>query len=142
MAAGELSNHETLSFGASEPRTTRVVLAEEPVLRTDGVVDVLLSDDVQCGIKTRQFGAPDGWPIIAAHGTPGSSVGPWPRSFRLHLAGIRLLAWDRPGYGDTGRHPGRIVADSATYVEAIAKAYNIDKCSVAGRSGGRCICTC
>lgn len=111
-------------------------MEEEPVLRDGSVVDVLLSDGVRLGIKTRQFGTPDGWPIIAAHGTPGSSLGPWPRSFVLRMAGIRLLAWDRPGYGDTDRHQGRIVADAATYVEAIAKAYGIGKCSVAGRSGG------
>lgn len=136
MSAGEVSRPEALHFETGEPRTTRVEMADEPVLREDGVVDVLLSDGVRLGIKTRQFGAQNDWPIIGAHGTPGSSEGPWPRSFMLRLNQLRLIAWDRPGYGGTNRHEGRIVADSSTYVEAIAQAYGIPKCSVAGRSGG------
>jgi pimeloyl-ACP methyl ester carboxylesterase len=128
---------EELQRGEMAPQQRRVTIDPqvEPQLQS-GKTDVLLSDGVRLNIGVRERGKPDGWPIIFSHGTPGSSVGPVPRSIHLHRWGIRLISWDRPGYGDTERHEGRIVADSATRIEAIARAKGIQKCSVAGRSGG------
>lgn len=82
------------------------------------------------------WGDPGGYPVFLLHGTPGSRLGPRPRTFHLHNLGIRLIAYDRPGYGDSERHAGRRVADAARDVRAIADALGLRRYSVVGRSGG------
>lgn len=81
-------------------------------------------------------GAPDGHPVFLMHGTPGSRSGPRPRSIVLYRMGVRLVSYDRPGYGGSTRVPGRQVADAATDVAAIADALGLERFGVIGRSGG------
>lgn len=82
-------------------------------------------------------GASDGYPVFLLHGTPGSSKGPKPRSIVLFRQGVKLISFDRPGYGESDRADGRVVADAADDVLAIAKARGIDgQFAVVGRSGG------
>jgi pimeloyl-ACP methyl ester carboxylesterase len=54
----------------------------------------------------------------------------------LHRLGVRLICFDRPGYGESDRLPGRRVADAAADVSAIADAFSIGRFAVVGRSGG------
>jgi pimeloyl-ACP methyl ester carboxylesterase len=82
------------------------------------------------------YGDPDGWPVFLLHGTPGSRLGPHPRGAILHRLGIRLIAYDRPGYGGSDRQAGRRIADVAADVEAIADSIGLKKFGVVGRSGG------
>ncbi len=82
------------------------------------------------------WGAPDGMPIFLLHGTPGSRRGPRPRTSVLYRLGVRLISYDRPGYGGSDRHLGRTVADAAMDVRVIADALGIDGFGVVGRSGG------
>ena len=70
------------------------------------------------------------------HGTPGSRVGPLPSSMTLFASGIRLLCFDRPGFGDSDRLPGRTVAAAAADAAAVADAFGITRFAVIGRSGG------
>ena len=81
-------------------------------------------------------GDPEGRPIFLLHGTPGSRLGPRPRSAVLHRLGVQLISFDRPGYGESDRLEGRRVADAAADVLAIADAYGLDRFAVVGRSGG------
>ena len=81
-------------------------------------------------------GAERGWPVFLMHGTPGSRSGPRPRSSVLYRLGVRLISYDRPGYGGSTRMPGRRVADAAHDVAAIADDLGIGEFSVVGRSGG------
>jgi pimeloyl-ACP methyl ester carboxylesterase len=81
-------------------------------------------------------GPSDGSPVFLLHGTPGSRLGPRLRSLELDLMGIRLITFDRPGYGDSTRLPGRRVADAANDVEAIADDLGLERFAVVGRSGG------
>lgn len=81
-------------------------------------------------------GDPVGMPIFLLHGTPGSRRGPKPRSSVLYRLGVRLICYDRPGYGGSTRRPGRKVADAAEDVRAIADSLDIEKIGVVGRSGG------
>ncbi|WP_369383716.1 alpha/beta fold hydrolase [Streptomyces sp. cg36] len=81
-------------------------------------------------------GHPLGRPVFLLHGTPGSRRGPAPRSTVLYRMRIRLITFDRPGYGDSERRPGRRVAHAAQDVAAIADALGIDTFAVVGRSGG------
>lgn len=87
-------------------------------------------------LSTQVHGDPDGSPVFLLHGTPGSRLGPRPRAAVLHRLGIRLISYDRPGYGDSDRLPDRRVADVASDVAAIADAYGVKQFAVVGRSGG------
>ena len=87
-------------------------------------------------LSTQLYGDPDGKPVFLLHGTPGSRLGPHPRSAVLHRLGIRLISFDRPGYGESDRMEGRQVADVAADVEAIADAYGLRRFAIVGRSGG------
>ncbi|MFF8353950.1 alpha/beta fold hydrolase [Streptomyces chartreusis] len=74
--------------------------------------------------------------MFLLHGTPGSRVGPRPRSTHLYKLGIRLISYDRPGYGESQRSKGRAVRHAAADVAAIADELNLGRFSVLGRSGG------
>ncbi|MBP0449418.1 alpha/beta hydrolase [Kitasatospora sp. RG8] len=82
------------------------------------------------------MGDPHGRPVFLLHGTPGSRFGPMPRSSVLARLGIRLVSFDRPGYGESTRLPGRRVASAAEDVRTIADDLGIDRFAVYGRSGG------
>ncbi|MFE4575099.1 alpha/beta fold hydrolase [Streptomyces chartreusis] len=81
-------------------------------------------------------GDPKGHPVFLLHGTPGSRVGPRPRTSVLYKLGIRLISYDRPGYGESQRLKGRAVRHAAADVAAIADQLNLGPFSVLGRSGG------
>lgn len=83
-----------------------------------------------------EYGSPHGNPIFLLHGTPGSRKGPRPRTQVLHLLGVRLIAYDRPGYGGSDRHQGRRIADAAHDVADLADRLGLDQFAVVGRSGG------
>src|SRR4051812_10189525 len=63
-------------------------------------------------------GDPNGQAVFLLHGTPGSGIGPKPRGIKLHRLGVRLVTYDRPGYGGSDRHRGRFVRDAADDVAA------------------------
>ncbi|HEX4790450.1 MAG TPA: alpha/beta hydrolase [Actinospica sp.] len=79
---------------------------------------------------------PDGKPVFLLHGMPGSRKGPRPRSSVLYLLGVRLISYDRPGYGYSDRHLGRTVASAAEDLQDLADTLGIERFAVAGRSGG------
>jgi pimeloyl-ACP methyl ester carboxylesterase len=83
-----------------------------------------------------EAGDESGRAVVAIHGTPGSGL-PWRGLVEdVEARGIRLIAYDRPGYGGSDPHPGRTVADAAGDVAAIADALGIDRFAVEGGSGG------
>src|ERR1035437_10623551 len=57
-------------------------------------------------LSTQVYGDPDGRPVFLLHGTPGSRLGPHPRSAVLHRLGGRLISLYRPGCGGSGRLGG------------------------------------
>jgi pimeloyl-ACP methyl ester carboxylesterase len=87
-------------------------------------------------ITYEAWGDPGAHPVFLLHGTPGSRLGPRPRTFDLHKLGVRLIAYDRPGYGGSDRHPHRRILDAAEDVAVIAGHLKLDRYSVVGRSGG------
>ncbi|MBU2665584.1 alpha/beta hydrolase [Actinoplanes bogorensis] len=96
--------------------------------------------DVRTGdgrrLRYEESGARDGVPVFLLHGTPGSRLGPKPRAGVLYRLGIRLITYDRPGFGGSDRHQGRRVADCAADVATIADDLGLDRFTVVGRSGG------
>ncbi len=83
-----------------------------------------------------QWGAPDGSVIFGLHGTPGSRFGRHPDEAGLERAGLRVVTYDRPGYGVSDRLPGRRVVDCVADVAAIADTLGIGRFAVTGGSGG------
>jgi pimeloyl-ACP methyl ester carboxylesterase len=87
-------------------------------------------------LRVVRAGAPDGRPVVYQMGTPTSRlVFPAHAALALRL-GIRLVSYDRPGYGASTPRPGRVVADSADDVEAIADALGLDRFGLWAFSGG------
>jgi pimeloyl-ACP methyl ester carboxylesterase len=87
-------------------------------------------------LHVHEAGARDGRPIVVHHGTPadGRLYGRWVRD--AEARGIRLIGYDRPGYGGSGPAPERAVADAAADVAAIADALEIERFATWGISGG------
>jgi pimeloyl-ACP methyl ester carboxylesterase len=83
-----------------------------------------------------EWGDPAGAPVFSLHGTPGSRLGRHPDEEVYRRAGVRAITYDRAGYGQSTRHPGRRVADAATDVAAIAVALELPRFAVFGGSGG------
>jgi pimeloyl-ACP methyl ester carboxylesterase len=84
----------------------------------------------------REGGAPAGVPVLFLHGSPGSSLQYAPHQLDAAAKGIRLVSYDRPGYGGSTRNPGRSVADCAADVEAVCDALELERVCVWGISGG------
>jgi pimeloyl-ACP methyl ester carboxylesterase len=88
------------------------------------------------GLEVHEAGDPGGFPVIVHHGTPSSGL-----SYPAHDAlareqGIRLIGYDRPGYGGSVRKAGRSVASCATDVAAIVDALGLARYGSWGISGG------
>jgi pimeloyl-ACP methyl ester carboxylesterase len=83
-----------------------------------------------------EAGDPRGAAVVAHHGTPGLG-----RLFRTEAEsadelGLRLIAYDRPGYGGSSPQPGRRVADCAADVATILDALGVERFATYGTSGG------
>ena len=88
-----------------------------------------------------EWGAPDGQPVISLHGVPGCrlpSTTEVEHGFveSIRNIGIRLITYDRPGYGESDRQRDRTIADSAADVATIADAIGCARFAVVGTSGG------
>ena len=70
--------------------------------------------------------------MIVHHGTPGSGV----LYDRWTTPGIRLIGYDRAGYGGSTRNRGRAITAVVPDVEAIADALGLDRYATWGISGG------
>jgi pimeloyl-ACP methyl ester carboxylesterase len=84
----------------------------------------------------QEGGDPDGRAVLVQLGTPGSRVLYGPHLVDAAARGIRLISYDRPGYGGSTAHSGRSIADSADDLRTVIDALGIDCCAVWGISGG------
>ncbi|NPC95427.1 alpha/beta fold hydrolase [Nocardioides sp. zg-DK7169] len=86
-------------------------------------------------VMVRDGGDPDGVPVVHLHGTPGSRVEADPGAAVGARTGVRVIGFDRPGYGRSDPAPTtlRLVAHD---VEAIADRLGLSEVAVLGWSGG------
>lgn len=82
------------------------------------------------------YGAPEGRPVLALHGTPGSRL-----KFRFMDAaarrrGLRLVCPDRWGYGGSDRHPAPSLVAYAEDMAALCDGLGLDRVGLIGISGG------
>ncbi len=82
------------------------------------------------------YGPADGHPAVFHSGSP-SSRWKWPTLIdAMERSKLRVLVYDRPGYGGSTRRPGRTVADAANDVRSLADAQAWQRFAVFGGSGG------
>jgi pimeloyl-ACP methyl ester carboxylesterase len=87
-------------------------------------------------LKVMECGDPTGHPVLVHNGTPNSRLLYDRDVASAERSAIRLISYDRPGYGGSASHPGRAVAACADDVRSIAGALQIDRLGVWGISGG------
>ena len=87
-------------------------------------------------LRVEDGGDPAGKPVLMHHGSPGAGLLYPAEETAARELGIRLIGYDRPGYGGSTPKPGRTVADCAADVRAIARALDIDRLAIWGISGG------
>ncbi len=87
-------------------------------------------------LEVRDAGHANGLPLVFHHGTPGSlvAVRAIDRSAAAH--GLRILTASRAGYGGSSPNPGRRVVDVVADTKELVDQLGIDRCIVAGWSGG------
>ncbi|HTL58263.1 MAG TPA: alpha/beta hydrolase [Candidatus Limnocylindrales bacterium] len=83
-----------------------------------------------------EAGQPDGVPVLVLRGSPHSRLlyDGWVEDAQSR--GIRLIGYERPGYGASTPHRGRTVASAADDVAAIAEALGLNRLLIWGVSGG------
>ncbi|HET9852036.1 MAG TPA: alpha/beta hydrolase [Candidatus Limnocylindrales bacterium] len=87
-------------------------------------------------LAAAEWGDPDGIPLVAIHGTPGGRISWYKDPDIYRKFGVRRVTYDRPGYGESTRHPGRRVVDAVSDIEHLTAALGIDRFLVSGGSGG------
>jgi pimeloyl-ACP methyl ester carboxylesterase len=83
-----------------------------------------------------EFGDPNGAPVFAFHGTPGSRYQIVVDEQPISDAGLRFICVDRPGYGLSSFQRGRRLVDWPKDVAHLATQIGIEKFAVLGHSGG------
>jgi pimeloyl-ACP methyl ester carboxylesterase len=87
-------------------------------------------------LQVLERGDRTGLPVLVHNGTPNSRLLFERDVARAERQGIRLISYDRPGYGGSTPQPGRTVADCAEDVRVIAAGLGIERLAVWGISGG------
>ena len=97
-------------------------------------LDVTLPDGRT--LHVHDEGDPQGLPVVVHHGTPSCG-----RLYSAHVEdarerGIRLIGYDRPGYGGSSAQPGRSIGDAAADVAALLDVFGLNRFATWGHSGG------
>jgi pimeloyl-ACP methyl ester carboxylesterase len=86
-------------------------------------------------LAVAEWGDPNGRPVILVHGQPGSRLlAPDPAT--TEAMGVRLITFDRPGYGESDPLPGRSLADSGDEVADVASRLGLGEVHLVGWSSG------
>jgi pimeloyl-ACP methyl ester carboxylesterase len=88
-------------------------------------------------LAVEDAGDSGGSPVMVHTGTPGGRRLYGPRTLAdARRRRLRLISYDRPGYGDSTPQPGRSMADCASDVRVICEALGIGRLVMWGLSGG------
>src|SRR4051794_40818955 len=87
-------------------------------------------------LHVHEDGDPAGAPVVVHHGTPSSGQLYAGTVALARERGIRLIGYDRPGYGGSSPQPGRTVAGAAEDVAAVLDALGVGRFATFGVSGG------
>lgn len=103
---------------------------------SDGGLDRVLRLADGRRIAYREYGSPASHPVLALHGTPGSRLMYAIAGPTATPLGLRLVAPDRWGYGQTDPHPRPSLAAWAVDAAEMADSLRLSRFSVVGISGG------
>jgi pimeloyl-ACP methyl ester carboxylesterase len=82
------------------------------------------------------YGDPDGLPVIFSHGFSDSRLIRNPDNALTASLGVRMIAADQPGVGESTPLDGRKMIDWGSDMGELADALALDQFAVAGHSGG------
>lgn len=83
-------------------------------------------------LAVEEYGDPAGLPMLYFHGFPACRL----EAGLIADLPVRLLAFDRPGYGGSSPHPGRTLLDWPQDVAQVADRLGISGLHIIGLSGG------
>jgi pimeloyl-ACP methyl ester carboxylesterase len=83
-----------------------------------------------------EYGPEDGQPLLQFQGTPGSRYSRHAHEEAYDRLGVRLIVFDRPGYGAASRLPGRGISAVADDAAALLDHLGHDVVHASGGSGG------
>lgn len=84
-----------------------------------------------------EYGDRSGRPVLFFHGGPGSRLPLLPRQGETAAAlGVRLLCVERPGFGESTRHPSRTLIGWADDVASFSDTLGLARFAVIGYSAG------
>lgn len=83
-----------------------------------------------------EYGAPDGFPVINAHGGLACRLDVAAADSAAREAGVRLISPDRPGIGGSDPKPGRTILDWADDIAELTALLGVETFSVMGWSMG------
>lgn len=83
-------------------------------------------------IAVEEYGDPNGVPVLYFHGWPASRL----EAGLIGNLPVRLLAFDRPGYGRSTSSPGRSLLDWPVDVASVADRLGLGRFYIVGLSGG------
>ena len=87
-------------------------------------------------LAAAEVGRPDGTPVFYAHGFPGSRLGIELAARDALASAVRLIGFDRPGWGQSDRLPGRRLSDWPGDIAAAADKLGCPRFNLLGISGG------
>jgi pimeloyl-ACP methyl ester carboxylesterase len=87
-------------------------------------------------LAVEEAGDPDGRPVLVHMGSPNSRHLYEPNGADAAARGLRLICYDRPGFGGSAPQPGRTVASCAADVRAICAELDVSRAAMWGISGG------
>jgi pimeloyl-ACP methyl ester carboxylesterase len=93
-----------------------------------------LADGRQIGFA--EYGDPEGQPVIAIHGTPGSRLMFALTDATARARRLRIVAPERPGYGLSDFRRQTRLAEAAADLEQFANALGLSRFALIGVSGG------
>jgi pimeloyl-ACP methyl ester carboxylesterase len=82
------------------------------------------------------IGDRDAPPVVYLHGTPDSRLARHPDDAATAAAGVRLLALDRPGAGDSDLHPGATLTSLGHDIEVLLDHLAVPHVVLLGWSAG------
>ncbi|WP_239685558.1 alpha/beta fold hydrolase [Halolamina pelagica] len=87
-------------------------------------------------LRYAEYGDPNGSPVVFLHGTPGSSRLAALFDSAAAQSGVRLLAPDRPGFGESSPWPERAVNDAPRFLTPVLDDAGVDTAGLVAFSGG------
>jgi len=107
-----------------------------PPLETATDSPVSTVDTGRGRVAYAEYGDDEDVPVLFFHGTPGSRLlgSVYAETARAH--GVRVLAVDRPGYGESDPWRARTLADTGEFAVPVLDDAGVDRAGVVGFSGG------